>query len=43
MGDVTWVTDWAGAACRDSFYSLEEAKRHLCLFDGTKSTDTVVE
>jgi len=26
----------------DNFYSLEEARNHLCYFDGTKTTDRVV-
>lgn len=32
-----------GAACNDSFPSLEEAKKNLCYFDGSKYDDIVVE
>ncbi len=37
-----WVNSMAGAACQDSFFSLDEAERNLCFFDGTPTTDTVV-
>jgi hypothetical protein len=37
-----WINSWAGAACRDSFPTLEEAKRKLCWFDGTPCTDRVM-
>jgi len=41
-----WVDAWEncswGAACSDTFESLEEAKRNLCYFDGTASVDKEV-
>lgn len=41
-----WVDAWMnssnGAACNDSFETLEEAKKHLCYFDGSKCRETVV-
>ena len=37
-----WVNSSCGAACQDSFSTLEEAQRNLCWFDGTPSTDGVM-
>ena len=37
-----WINSLLGAACRDSFDSLEQAKKNLCYFDGTPSRDAVV-
>ena len=37
-----WVNSPNGASCNDSFDTLEEAKRNLCYFDGSVSTDVVV-
>jgi len=37
-----WVNSLAGAACQDTFYSLEKAKEELCFFNGTATTDRVV-
>lgn len=37
-----WVNSWAGASCRDSFSSFEEAQANLCHFDGTECTERVV-
>jgi hypothetical protein len=37
-----WVNSWAGAACQDTFSTLEEARKHLCFFDGTRSVGRVV-
>ena len=41
-----WVDGWmnssSGANCIDRFRTLEEAKRHLIYFDGTKRTQEVV-
>ncbi len=37
-----WVNSMAGAACQDTFDSLEEAKKNLCYFDNSKSIDEVV-
>jgi len=36
-----WINSWAGAACQDSFPTLEEARRNMCWFDGTPCTDRV--
>ncbi len=38
-----WVNSWDGAACTDSWDTLEEAKKNLCYFDGTSSLEVVVE
>lgn len=35
-------TDPAGACCQDDFFTLEEAQRHLCYFDGTPTREEVV-
>jgi hypothetical protein len=39
-----WVDAWVnkGAECTDTFDSLEDAKRNLCFFDGTKCKEDVV-
>ena len=37
-----WVNAWEGASCNDSYFSLEEARKHLCFFDGTPTTERVV-
>ena len=37
-----WVNSSCGAACQDSFSTLEEAQRNLCWFDGTPCTDRVM-
>ncbi len=37
-----WINSWAGAACNDSFPTLEEAQANLCYFDGTGCKDRVV-
>lgn len=37
-----WVNSSNGAACDDNFSSLDEAKRNLCYFDGTKCREKVV-
>jgi len=37
-----WINSWAGAACRDSFPTLEEAQRNLCWFDGTPYMERVM-
>ena len=36
------LNSFDGADCRDYFYSLEEAKRNLCYFDGSKAKDEVI-
>lgn len=37
-----WVNSLDGANCRDYFDTLEEAKEHLCFFNGSKSFDEVI-
>lgn len=37
-----WLNDWCGAACRDSWPTLEEAQKNLCYFDDSQSRDEVV-
>lgn len=39
-----WVDAWMNgdASIRDSFTTLEEAKKNLCYFDGSKPVDTVL-
>jgi hypothetical protein len=36
-----WINSWAGAACNDTFYSLEAAEKALPYFDGTPWIDEV--
>lgn len=31
-----WMNAWAPMLCRDSYPTLEEAKKNLCWFDGTR-------
>ena len=38
-----WANSWDGAACVDSFDSLEEAKENLCRFDGTRCKETICQ
>jgi hypothetical protein len=42
-----WVDAWTnsllGAACQDSFPTLKMAKQNLCYFDGTPTTEKMVE
>jgi hypothetical protein len=38
-----WVNSMVGAACRDSFSTIEEARENICYFDGSKSVDSVVQ
>lgn len=38
-----WVNSMLGASCRDSFDTLEEARKYLPLFDGTKIKDEVIQ
>lgn len=38
-----WENSWAGAACNDSYPTFEIAEHHLCHFDGSICTDTVVK
>jgi len=37
-----WINSLSGAACKDTFNSLEEAKKHLCYFDDSKPIDEVI-
>lgn len=41
-----WVNAWGnsldGAACNDTWNTLEEAKDNLCWFDGTKTKRRVI-
>ena len=37
-----WINSWIGAACKDAFPTLEEARKNLCYFDGTRWKDKVV-
>ena len=37
-----WVNSWSGAACNDSFDTLEEANKNLCYFDDSKCIEEVV-
>jgi len=41
-----WVDAWENAMesayCQSGFYTLQEAKDNLYLFDGTKSKETVI-
>lgn len=38
-----WLESGLGAACRDSFFSLKEARENLCYFDGSKAVDRVID
>ena len=38
-----WINSWDGAACQDSYSTLEEAQRNLCYFDGTKIIDKIID
>lgn len=37
-----WTNSFCGAWCKDDFDSLEEAKRNLCYFDGSKCIEKIV-
>ena len=39
-----WVDAWvnAGVECEDSFDTLEEAKKNLCYYDGTKTKEELI-
>lgn len=43
----TWVDAWInspeGVYCRDSFSTIEEARKNICYFGGSKSTEKVVQ
>jgi len=38
-----WLNSSCGAACTDSFSTLEEAKKNLCYFDGTKVKEKIIK
>lgn len=38
-----WINSCDGASCRDNFSTLEEARKHLCYFDGTKISEKVIK
>jgi len=38
-----WVNSWLGASCQDSFFSLEEAQKHIPMFDGTDYKEQVIQ
>ena len=38
-----WLNSSCGASCKDYFDTLEEAKKNLCYFDGSKYKDEVVK
>ena len=38
-----WINSLSGATCCDSFYTLDDAKKHLCYFDGSVNIDNVVD
>lgn len=38
-----WLNSWNGAACNDSFSTLEEAQKNLCHFNGSKVTERVID
>ena len=37
-----WINNFLGVNCQDSFDTLVLAKRNLCYFDGSVSTERVV-
>lgn len=37
-----WINSIDGAACQDSFSTFEEAKEHLCYFDGSKCAERIL-
>jgi len=38
-----WINNWNGAACQDTYSTLEIAKENLCYFDGSESSYKVVK
>ena len=38
-----WINSSFGAGCQDSFPTLEQARKHLCYFDGAKTKIEEVE
>lgn len=37
-----WINSSDGAACQDSFSTLDDAKKNLCYFNDSKCTERVV-
>ena len=37
-----WLNSMAGAACQDSFTTLEEAQANMCFFDGTPIKERIL-
>lgn len=37
-----WMNSWCGAACSDTFHSLEDAEKNLPYFDGTPCIERVI-
>ena len=37
------MNSWDFAGCQDTFRNLDDAKAHLCYFDESKPTETVIE
>jgi len=38
-----WINSSAGASCTDSWSTLKEAQDNLCYFDGSESTEKVIQ
>ena len=38
-----WINSLYGAECCDSFDTLDDAKKHLCYFDGSVAIDRVAD
>lgn len=38
-----WVNSFTGAACNDSFSTLEEAEKNIVYFNGTRCKNKVVK
>jgi len=38
-----WINSSSGAACTDSFDTLEKAKSNLCYFDDSQNVDEIIK
>jgi hypothetical protein len=38
-----WINSFAGADCQDTYSTLEEARKNLIYFNGSRGHDRVVE
>ncbi len=38
-----WINSSYGANCRDTFDTLEKARKNLCYFDGSRHRDDVID